>query len=497
LANTYTTRLNLAKPALGDRGWDDEINGDLDILDLSVGLEHNADGTHKITASGVFSTSHSSLTDMPSSINPDHDGRYYTETELGLTISGSSGATKIGVYDEFIFSNSSTVQGVLADLDSAIVAVSGSIVVPVLVHSSLTGLLADDHPQYLLTDGSRAVSGSFTISGSTITVGGVVVSGTQLSTLIDGSNADELHIHTIPSGGASYHSSLLDMPDLSGINFDHDGRYYTQLQVNSISGTLSSEIDSDIVVHSSSADHDGRYYTEAEIGVISGTLSSALTTHQGSTDHDGRYYTEAELNAGQLDNRYYTEAEVTVISGALNTKLDTHKSSADHDGRYYTETEIGVISGTLSSALTSHQSSADHDGRYYTETELSSTTSGTSGATKIGVYDEFATTDYTTLQDVLDDLDAAIAVVSGTVVTHTHFSYNFIDATLGDQVVNLPASASSIGIVYIIKKVDSSSYTVTITPAGADLIDDDTSLILENQNDAATLVTPGVNWNIV
>lgn len=35
-----------------------------------------------------------------------------------------------------------------------------------------------------------------------------------------------------------------------------------------------------------------------------------LTTHKTSSDHDGRYYTEAELNSGQLDNRYYTETEL-------------------------------------------------------------------------------------------------------------------------------------------------------------------------------------------
>lgn len=33
MANTYTTNLNLAKPEAGDVDWDDELNGNFDILD--------------------------------------------------------------------------------------------------------------------------------------------------------------------------------------------------------------------------------------------------------------------------------------------------------------------------------------------------------------------------------------------------------------------------------------------------------------------------------
>lgn len=46
MANTYTTNLNLAKPAKGDTDWDDEVNGNMDILD-KLGEEHSTDGKHK------------------------------------------------------------------------------------------------------------------------------------------------------------------------------------------------------------------------------------------------------------------------------------------------------------------------------------------------------------------------------------------------------------------------------------------------------------------
>ena len=54
------------------------------------------------------------------------DARYFTETELGAqgTSATTSGAYLIGVFDEFDHSNSTTVQGVLNDLDAAIETLS-------------------------------------------------------------------------------------------------------------------------------------------------------------------------------------------------------------------------------------------------------------------------------------------------------------------------------------------------------------------------------------
>jgi hypothetical protein len=49
MASTYTANLNLAKPAKGDVDWDDDANGNSDILDAAVGEEHSADGRHKNT----------------------------------------------------------------------------------------------------------------------------------------------------------------------------------------------------------------------------------------------------------------------------------------------------------------------------------------------------------------------------------------------------------------------------------------------------------------
>lgn len=64
-------------------------------------------------------------------------------------------------------------------------------------HGGLTGLLDDDHTQYLNTTRHDAISGNphdVTITQS-IAADSVGFSVTELETLTDGSNADSLHTH--------------------------------------------------------------------------------------------------------------------------------------------------------------------------------------------------------------------------------------------------------------------------------------------------------------
>ena len=99
--------------------------------------------------------------------------------------------------------------------------------------------------------------------------------------------------------------------------------------------------------------HDDRYYTEGEVDTISGSLQTNI---DGKADtghtHDAIYYTETELDAGQLDNRYYIESEIDTISGSLNTKIDGKSDTSHlHDDRYYTETEVDSLITTFSGTI--------------------------------------------------------------------------------------------------------------------------------------------------
>ncbi len=173
---------------------------------------------------------------------------------------------------------------------------------------------------------------------------------------------------------------------------------YTQAEIDTISGTLSAEIDSDISTHSASGDHDDRYYTETEVDALTwiesditdldkytqAEVDALITTVSGKLDdHDelnNLDYASSGHTGFQPAGDYATSTELATTSGVLSSEIDsdisTHASSADHDGRYYTESEVDTISGSLSaeidSDISTHSASGDHDGRYYTEIELDS-----------------------------------------------------------------------------------------------------------------------------
>lgn len=74
-----------------------------------------------------------------------------------------------------------------------------------------------------------------------------------------------------------------------------------------------------------------------------------------------------------------------------------------------------------------------------------------------------------------------------------------IDATAGAHVVNLPSIATaSSGKMYFFKKIDASANTVTITPNGADTIEDAATLVLAVLGDSVIIQSDNVsNWIIL
>ena len=211
------------------------VNG----LPRNVDLSSNAlvVGSLKIGASELTSTILANLinlqngSDFSNGTNAHtHDGRYYTETELGSTANGNSGSSKIGV-DNSGFTNltGSDVQTVLESVDSQLdatadekVGVSSNDTTPgyledkIVVdngsnssnpleastlndggdedfrirfdqskvdHGSIAGLGDDDHTQYILVAGTRAFTGDQSMGGNKITNSADPVSGQDLVTL--------------------------------------------------------------------------------------------------------------------------------------------------------------------------------------------------------------------------------------------------------------------------------------------------------------------------
>jgi hypothetical protein len=224
----------------------------------------------------------------------------------------------------------STVSGVTPTLaahlttkqyvDSQGTLISGAII---KAHSGLTGLSSDDHTQYILANGTRAFTS--TVSGVTPTQNAHLTTKQYVDNaiaVVSGSIDDHNELHNIQGGASSdyYHLTYVQYTDLTDSGnatiHKHDDRYYTETEVDIISGALNTKLDN----HKTSSDHDGRYYTETEVNVISGALNSKIITDHGNltglSDDDHLQYS--------LVNG--TRAFTNTVSGVYPT-TDNHLST--------------------------------------------------------------------------------------------------------------------------------------------------------------------------
>lgn len=71
------------------------------------------------------------------------------------------------------------------------------------------------------------------------------------------------------------------------------------------------------------------------------------------------------------------------------------------------------------------------------------------------------------------------------------------DASAAGITVTLPTAVGRLGRVYNIKKIDSSSFTVTVDGDGSETIDDGTTAILTVQYESITIISDGTEWWIL
>jgi hypothetical protein len=146
--------------------------------------------------------SHTKLTDMPSGTNTDHDGRYFTETELGGTAIDLANHNHDG--------------GDGGQID----------------HGALSGRGDDDHTQYLLADGTRDLSGDWAIAANNVTLTAGTLTAEQITstddmtmlghllTLGDGSANDIV----IKFDGSAFDTTLTFDESVGSMIFDSHGR---------------------------------------------------------------------------------------------------------------------------------------------------------------------------------------------------------------------------------------------------------------------------------
>jgi hypothetical protein len=72
-----------------------------------------------------------------------------------------------------------------------------------------------------------------------------------------------------------------------------------------------------------------------------------------------------------------------------------------------------------------------------------------------------------------------------------------VNATSGNVIVTLPAASGMTGYRFYVKRIDSSSNTVTIGRSGSDTIDGMTSFTLDIQYTAVGVISNGTSWYIL
>jgi len=270
----------------------------------------------------------------------------------------------------------------------------------VSVHSALTGLGVDDHAQYTLVDGSR---------GFTSTVSGV-------------GPIEEYHLATkgyvddaVVSGAGIIHGNLLGLDGDDHLQYHTDARgdarYYQKDEVDTISGSLQTNInnkpDTLLELTDTPSSYTNTYYLRStvsgtewfDVATISGATGAtgpqgeagasgiqgetglqgpsgddAPTTFSGLTDtpnvYDNGKYIRSTASGTEWasitgltihGNEYHdpdfaSTLELTTLSGNLQTNIDG-KSDLGHDHTEsditdldkYTQAEVNTISGTLQS----------------------------------------------------------------------------------------------------------------------------------------------------
>ncbi len=72
-----------------------------------------------------------------------------------------------------------------------------------------------------------------------------------------------------------------------------------------------------------------------------------------------------------------------------------------------------------------------------------------------------------------------------------------VNLSIANATVSLPTAIGCPGKIYIIKKVDSTAYTVTVDPSGSETIDAALTKVLSLQHQDVTIVSDNANWRIV
>jgi len=265
--------------------------------------------------------------------------------------------------------------------------------------------------------------------------------------------------------------------------------------------------------------NDGTYKGVVEGGASWGTITGTLALQ---TDLKSVIDAKAAVEHDH-DTEYATlghEHEIEEVSGLETALSGKATSDHDHDADYAAldhEHEIEEVSG-LGTAL-SGKAASSHNHILNDITDLITTLAGKASTTHAhaqsditGLIDALAgkaATSHTHLMSAITGLVDALAGKSAT--NHVHRlniartssetyvvsllnSVVLIDTTNNNCEIQLPTAVGNDGLEYKIKKTDETENVVTINPAGVELVDGESTLVLTVGDESVIIISDGVGW---
>jgi len=220
----------------------------------------------------------------------------------------------------------------------------------VTVHAALTGLSADDHTQYLLAAGTRAMSGSLDMGGNAITdvgnVDGVDVSSHMDRHLPGGADALTLATPSVIVPGAASAGSAA-----SFVRSDHQHGIGTGTPV-AVGTANSAGSGTDVSLANHVHDHGSQTVATHHAAVT--TSANGFMTAADKTKLDG-------VATGATNVTLSSTAPVNVTKATASAGAATQAARQDHKHDISTATAVGVPPGTANAeGVSASLARADH-----------------------------------------------------------------------------------------------------------------------------------------
>jgi hypothetical protein len=256
----------------------------------------------------------------------DHDGRYFTQTELSSAGTINTAANPVdwsrlkGVPADFA-DGVDDGGGIASDIDCA-----GCVGSPDIATGAVTAA-------EIATDAVTAAE----IADGAVTAAEIATGAIASAEIADGS---------VAAADLAFDPATQTELDTHAGSADHDGRYFTETELNSAGAinTTTNPVDWTRLKNVPADFADG----VDDGGGIASDIDCAGCV--GTPDIAAGAVTAAEIATGAVGSAEIADGDIAVadlaFDPATQTELDTHAGSADHDGRYFTETELSSA-GTI------------------------------------------------------------------------------------------------------------------------------------------------------